>query len=539
MKLNLAAGFALDVEAAAGDTAPRRQISGIAVPYNTPAVVSDGTEVMFAIGSLPVTGKAPKLFMYHDATQPVGVVSSRTETPEGMLFTADVVDTQAGTDALTMAAAGVLDAVSVGVNATDFYYNAEGTMVITAADWLELSLVPIPAFSGATITDVAASADIHHSPDEESNTEAEPVTTEETQDMSEVQVEAAKPESVIPTAPLFAEPKREFKMPSAAEYLAAMHIGGDTFRKVNAAFHDAARANQTAIQAAAGDIATTDTPGLLPVPVLGPLVQNLNFIRPVVNALGARPMPSGGASKTFVRPTITTHTSAGVQSTENTAVSATTMVIASNVVTKSTVAGQVTLSVQDVDFTDPAALQLILNDLMGEYMLETDNIAADNLLTAATSSGVWDGSVSDLMTSIYDAAYDISNTTNFFPTHMFVSPDVWAQLGKLVDSTNRPVFPAIGSSLGGYNTLGAGDATSWSGMNPLGLQLVVDKNFAAKTMIITKVGTGIGDAFEFYEQQRGLMSVEVPATLGRTFSYYGYVSTFAAISSMIRKITQA
>ena len=165
MKLNLAAGFALDVEAAAGDTAPRRQISGIAVPYNTPAVVSDGTEVMFAIGSLPVTGKAPKLFMYHDATQPVGVVSSRTETPEGMLFTADVVDTQAGSDALTMAAAGVLDAVSVGVNATDFYYNAEGTMVITAADWLELSLVPIPAFSGATITDVAASAYIHNSPD--------------------------------------------------------------------------------------------------------------------------------------------------------------------------------------------------------------------------------------------------------------------------------------------------------------------------------------------------------------------------------------
>lgn len=538
MKLNLAAGFALDVEAAAGDS-PRRQISGIAVPYNTPAVVSDGTEVMFAADSLPTSGKAPKLFMYHDATQPVGVVTGRQNTPEGMLFTASVVETQAGTDALTMAAAGVLDAVSVGVNATDFYYNSEGTMVITAADWIELSLVPVPAFAGATITDVAAAADIHQNPDDVSNNPQEPVI-EENQDMSEpVAVEASKPESVVPTTPLFAEPKREFKMPSAAEYLAAMHIGGDTFRKVNAAFHEAARANQTAIQAAAGDIATTDTPGLLPVPVMGPLVQNLNFIRPVVNAVGARPMPSGGASKTFVRPTITTHTSAAAQGAENSAVSATTMVIASNVVTKTTVAGQVTLSVQDVDFTDPAALQLILNDLMGEYMLETDNICADNMLTAATSSGVWDLSVADLMTSIYDAAYDISNTTNFFPTHMFVSPDVWAQLGKLVDSTNRPVFPAIGSSLGGYNTLGAGDATSWSGMNPLGLQLVVDKNFAAKTMIITKVGQGVGDAYEFYEQQRGLLSVEVPATLGRTFSYYGYVSTFAAIPSMIRKITQA
>ena len=58
-------------------------------------------------------------------------------------------------------------------------------------------------------------------------------------------------------------------------------------------------------------------------------------------------------------------------------------------------------------------------------------------------------------------------------------------------------------------------------------------------MVITKVGTGFGDAFEYYEQQKGLMSVEVPSTLGRTFSYYGYASTFDAIPGMIRKITQA
>ncbi len=67
----------------------------------------------------------------------------------------------------------------------------------------------------------------------------------------------------------------------------------------------------------------------------------------------------------------------------------------------------------------------------------------------------------------------------------------------------------------------------------------MDSNFAAKTMIITRVGTGQGDAYEFYEDIRGIMSVEAPSTLGRTFSYHGYVSTFAAIPGMIRKITQA
>ena len=353
--------------------------------------------------------------------------------------------------------------------------------------------------------------------------------------MSEVTVPAV--EATIPTAPIFAQAKKEFVLPSAGEFMAAYHIGGDTFKNMNAAVAEHTASKRTALQAAAGDVLTTDTPGLLPVPVLGPLVQDLNFLRPVVEAIGARAYPDNGQQKTFIRPTITTHTSVASQS-ELSAASATTMVIASNSVSKTTLAGQVTLSVQDIDFTSPAAMQLILNDLMGEYMIASDNLAADNLLTAATSSGVWDGTVADLLKSVYDAASDISLNRNWLPTTMFVSVDVWAQLGQLADSTGRQIFPLIANGLSGYNAAGSQNATSWNG-NPLGLQLVVDSNFAAKTMIITRVGQGQGDAYEFYESIRGLMSVEQPSVLGRNMSFHGYVSTFAAIPGMIRKITQA
>ena len=527
----IAGEFTLD--AAKGD-APRRTISGTAVPYNVPATVSDGTAVIFRPGSLPVEGKAPRLFMYHDASMPVGVVQERVSTEEAMLFTAKISATSLGNDALVMAQDGTIDQVSVGVNPTKFSYDEEGTMIIEAADWMELSLVPIGAFGdAANITKVAAS--IHQETEEVVlNKEVTPV--EEKPEMSEATVPAV--EATIPTAPIFAQAKKEFVLPSAGEFMAAYHIGGDTFANINKAVAEYTASKRTALQAAAGDVITTDTPGLLPVPVLGPLVQDLNFIRPVVEALGARAYPDGGASKTFIRPTITTHTSVASQANELAAASATTMVIASNSVSKTTLAGQVTLSVQDIDFTSPAAMQLILNDLMGEYMIASDNFAADNLLTAATSSGVWDLTVADLLKSVYDSAVDISNGRNFTPTHMFVSPDVWGQLGQLADTTGRPVFPFIGAGLTGQNALGGGNATSWNG-NPLGLQLVVDSNFAAKTMIITRVGQGSGDAFEFYESIRGLMSVEVPATLGRTMSFHGYDSTFAAISGMIRKITQA
>jgi hypothetical protein len=384
----------------------------------------------------------------------------------------------------------------------------------------------------ANIATVAAS--IHQEPEEVVLNE-EVVPEQEIEPMSEVTVPAV--EATIPTAPIFAQAKREFVLPTAGEFMAAYHIGGDTFKNMNAAVAEYSASKRTALQAAAGDVLTTDTPGLLPVPVLGPLVQDLNFLRPVVDAVGARAYPDSGQSKTFIRPTITTHTSVASQSELGSA-SATTMVIASNSISKTTLAGQVTLSVQDIDFTSPAAMQLILNDLMGEYMIASDNLAADNLLTAANSSGVWDGTVADLLKSVYDSAVDISSNRNWTPTHMFVSPDVWGQLGQLADTTGRPVFPFIGAGLTGQNALGGGQASSWNG-NPLGLQLVVDSNFAAKTMIITRVGQGAGDAYEFYESIRGLMSVEQPAVLGRNMSFHGYVSTFAAIGGMIRKITQA
>jgi phage head maturation protease len=521
----------VSIIAAKNDSEGERRIDAIAVPYNTFATVSDGTEVSFKPGSLPVDGKAPRVFMYHDASKPVGIVAERVDTPEAMLASMKISRTALGDEALVLASDGVMD-VSVGVNPTKFAYDDQGRMIVEEADWMELSLVPIPAFAGATITEVAAQAATD--PDE---TETPEVPEEEPVEATPAQAEVVEA-AAVPTPALPAQAKREYRMPSAADYLAAMHIGGDTFAKINAQYREAAMAQRGTLQAAAGDVLTTDTPGLLPVPVLGPLVQDINFMRPCVNAVGARAYPDGGAQKTFVRPTITTHTSVGTQSTELSAVSATTMVIASNSVTKTTLAGQVTLSVQDIDFTNPAAMQLILNDLMGEYMIASDNLCADNLLTAATSSGVWDGTLADLLTSVYDAANDVSSNRNWMPTHLLCSVDVWAQLGKLADSTGRPVFPFIANGLSGQNALGSQNAVSWNG-NPLGLELVVDSNFAAKTMIITRVGQGAGDAYEFYEQQRGLMSVEVPSTLGRTMSFHGYVSTFAAIPGMIRKITQA
>ena len=517
--------FSLD--AAAGD-APRRQISGVAVEYNKIATVSDGTKVMFMPGSLSAEGKNPKLYMQHDSSQILGQVTEREDVGTAMMFVAKISKTLKGDEALILIADGTIDSVSVGVNPLKFY-DDNGVMVIEAAMWQELSLVSVPAFEGSVITDIAAS--IPQDEPEVSNVEPEPI--EETP-VTIIET----PEVITATAPVFAAAKREPRIPNSWEYMAAFHKGGDDWVNAQKVFADYTAFHKSPLQAAAGDEFLTSVPGLLTQVTMGPVFQDINFMRPVVAALGARAMPQTPSS-TFNRPTITTHQATATAQTEGSAVATATGVIANNTVTKKTFANSANISYQTLDFTDPAALQIVINDLIGGYMVGTDNEAADNLLTAATSAGVWDLTVPDLYKSIYDAAVVTLAATNMLPTHMFVDPATYSLIMQLADTTERPLFANLGGGLQGNNAIGVGNTQSASsdGRNdqgPLGLKLVVDNNFAAKTMVIMK---DIG--FEVYEDWKGILSVDAPTTLTRAVSTHGYFCTFKANAAMIQKITQA
>ena len=507
------------VEAAGPDGLPRRTITGVAVQYNTFATVSDGTTVSFAPGSLPVDGRQPRVFMYHDSTMPVGLVTERVDTGTEMLIAMKISATNLGNEALVLAADNVME-LSVGVNPTEFSYDEEGNMTIKAAEWTEISLVPTAAFKGSTISQVAAS-----------EPEAvEPVTEKIAMETPEVIEEVT-----IPTAPIFATAKREPRLPNAFEFMAAIHKGGIEAANANKVWEDYRAYHKSPIEAAAGDVVTSNVAGVVPLPLLGPVFADINYIAPLLTAVGTRAMPGGGTGSTFIRPTWTTHPTVAEQAAQLDAVSATTSVIAANTVTKKTFAGATTLSYQTVDFTDPAAMAVIMQDLAGQYLLAIDNFACDNLVAAASADGVWDLTPEDLIKSIYDCAVTSAAATNFLPTHIAVDPATWGLIGQLVDSNKRPIFPAIGApGLVGQNTLGAGSAVSYSGMNPLGLNIIVDRNFAAKTMVIFNA-----NAYEIYRADRGLLSVENPSTVSRTMSMFGYAATFAANSSMIRKITQA
>jgi hypothetical protein len=221
------------------------------------------------------------------------------------------------------------------------------------------------------------------------------------------------------------------------------------------------------------------------------------------------------------------------------------MTLSANTVTKSTQAGGVFISQQDIDFTAIPALETIINDLSGEYMIRTDDVAADALVAAATASGsTWTFAQTDptsLVDALYDAAREMAEDTNYFPTHIYCAPNVWEKLGRQLDVDKRPLFGYVGANNNVVtNGLGGSTGMNYNSMNPLGLEVVVSNNFASGTMIVAHTPRNSAtSAFSFYEEIRGIMTVENAELLGRDVTFYGYIATFANIPVCIQSITTA
>jgi hypothetical protein len=504
------------VDAAQGEL-PRRSISGVAVVYGVEATVSDGTRVKFLDGSLPLDGPNPKIFLYHDSSQPVGIVTERTQVDDSVLFTGKLSETTLASEALVLAMDSVLDAVSVGINPIQFRYSKDGVMEIQSADWFELSMVPHGAVAGAVINQVAASIpepeDIH-----ENETDVVLNEVENSQGENEMS-ETVETPSIIEAstiAPLFAQPKQAFKLPSAAEYISAFMQGGSVAAEM-----------QAKIQAAAPDVNTLngDLDGVLPLPIVQPVYNNFRGLRPLIDAMGPKAMPQGG--KIFIRPKVTTHTSIGGPETESATITDGTFVISDEQVTKQIFGGYVSVSEASIDWTQPEILSLLLDDMARIYANQTDDYACTQFeagvsqtatLTSASSAADW-------ASFVYEAATDILvNSNGNLPNALIVSPDYFQALGTLTDDAGRPLFPQVGP----MNAFGSMNPSSVES-SAFGLRLVVDRNLSAQVYV------GNTDGFEVFEQAKGAISIDTPSTLSRTVAFRGYLATLMIDSTKFVK----
>jgi len=449
---------------------------------------------MFLEGSLPTDGPAPKLIRDHSPTNPIGVVTERVSTSEGMMFAAKISATAAGDEALVLAADGVLDSVSVGVDVQKFHYDGD-TLVVESGAWRELSLVPWGAFTESKIATVAASeqdqdqeSDEATADEDETNKKKTEISEEETETMEPITTEATST-----TSPIIVKAARRV---TASEYISGLVSGNMT----------------PEVRAANGVV--SDIPGMIPEPLIGDVFDTLTDERPFITARGTFAPPAGGES--FFRRKVSQHTAVALQAAEFDTLASQKYEVDRIQVDKKFFGGYLDISEQAQSFSEPSMVERVLADMANVYALTTETYALQTMYDAISPSATpvsdWtDGD--EVIEDLYATAAQIKGDFGRMPTHLIIKSSVWAQIGAAKDSGGNRIFPYLGPSNAAGTLAGA---TSLTG-NPLGLSLIISDNFAGDydAMMLS------ASAIELYEDRRGAIRVEQPATLSTRLAFRG------------------
>lgn len=160
----LSRSFASDLEIRSGGD--QRTVGGIVVPYDTEATVSDGGRPYQEgfrrgafNGSIQAAGKVKLLSQHQRQKNPLGRALSFRDDAAGLYGEFYISKTAAGDEALELIKDGALDSFSVGFRG-EKHDTVGRTVWRTAAQLHEVSLVSIPAYTGAQITTLRSAVPI-------------------------------------------------------------------------------------------------------------------------------------------------------------------------------------------------------------------------------------------------------------------------------------------------------------------------------------------------------------------------------------------
>jgi HK97 family phage major capsid protein len=275
---------------------------------------------------------------------------------------------------------------------------------------------------------------------------------------------------------------------------------------------------------AAAHETTAQISGLLPAPIVGPVVNYIDAARPLVNALGPRQLPGTG----FSRPKVTQHTAVGVQSAEKAELTSQYMTIQKLTVTPQTIGGYVNVSRQAADWSQPSIMQIVIEDLAAQYAIQTEGTAVQMFYGTATAGGTIDSTPTgdEVAGQFWAAAASVYTATKGQGRVIAVaSPDVLGSLGPLF----QPVNPTNAQGEGFMaSTFGQGVAGSISG-----IPVIVTSGFGTtKRLMLMSTAAG-----EVYEDRIGSLSVVEPSVLGVQVAYAGYFAALTIEPTAIVKVT--
>ena len=280
---------------------------------------------------------------------------------------------------------------------------------------------------------------------------------------------------------------------------------------------------------AAAHQTTGDNPGLLPTPMVEPVINFIDSARPLVSAF-PRPqaaLPSG----TFNRPKISQHTDVAPQTAEKTELVSRKMIIGMVPVTAKTYGGYVNVSRQNIDWSQPQIMDLVINDLAGVYAQETEKAlcaAVDAATTAGPVIPTGPATPAAVNSAIWAAAGTVyASSKGAGRVIIACSPDTLGLLGPRVPGRQpdqRDLHRVLGVRHGARGTSGR-----ILGATGRRVRRILD----AGTMIVLSTA-----AVEVYEDRVGSLQVVEPSVLGVQVAYAGYFAEVIIDAGAIVEITK-
>ena len=522
-----------------------RTISGKIAPYGEVGYTSAG-KVVFKNGSIKIAdANKVKLLMSHDNSKVVGRMRTYSADDQGMYASFSVSRSTAGSDAILLAQEQLMDGLSVGVEVTASEPK-DGYLLVTAANLREVSLVESAAFQSAAVQSISAQAELVEVEASTSTkvsttvTHIESTTTEtETETESEAAVTTApenpSEDKAEEAATPVVEAARKIILPSALNSQTVRtpitSMGAYTEHKIKAALGN----DESRLYVTAADDSFSTNPAFNPTQYLSEFPTNTRFGTPAIDACSQGVLPTSGMTinvpslvtsaggGTGVAPSVTVEAEAG-------AVANVGMETAYLTGTVSKYSGMNTLSVELLERSDPNFYAELTQQLQNAYLTRLDTTVLAALVAAGQYSSGCDATSDGVIEFASDSARKIYEATGYFANNYIANGSQWQLLMGATDTTGRPIYSAS-------QPMNAGGLTQPGSIrgNVLGLDLYVDKNFAATTTIDDSAVILAPEAFTVYRSATNYMSVNVVSNLQVQVAIYGYMATIAKMPNGIVK----
>jgi hypothetical protein len=441
--------------------------------------------------------------------EPIGRITGAESREDGLYIDFDIVNTAQGRDAAVLARTDSIKGLSVGfISARSAMSKARDMITHTAANLLEVSLTPYPAYATAGVSSIREE-------------EGEPNMSETMDSTEQVSVDQEAREAVAQLRETVKGIEARAFTAEPVHPLAAYRTFGE--------YSKAVLAGEIESRALTDQI-TDNNPGVMPPTFIQDVKGIIDLGRRVITAMGTETAPAAGMEINWPYYTGDLTAIVSQQATEKSEVNSVRIDLAKGTATLDTYSAASDISYQLLQRSSPAYLDAHNRIMAASYSAVTDRQFTDDLWNQGTGLQDYDYAAdtdgSGFRQAIFEASVTVEDATGAPASAVFVSTEVFKSIGGW--STFQPEPYTV------QNVSGVATASTLR-VNVSGLQVIrakwLDTGIAYNAIVSN------GAAAKWIEDGPRLATAENVGQLGRDVAIYGYAASGVYLPAGVVRVT--